>query len=79
MSRRRHLEYKEAVKAGKPIYFLVRDRLEADFNIWKNNHGVELKLSWVKDAKDHALFEMIKSIQNWSWKTRATGSIHLRQ
>jgi Domain of unknown function (DUF4062) len=43
-----HLEYRSARKHGKPIYFYVRDRLEADFNIRHKNKSIDdVKLSWV--------------------------------
>src|SRR4051812_7537858 len=32
-----HLEFRRAIERRKPIHFFVRDRLEADFSIWKKN------------------------------------------
>lgn len=42
-----HLEYRHALRHSKPIYFYVRDRLEADYNIWRRNANVQL--SWAKN------------------------------
>jgi hypothetical protein len=55
-----HLEYREAVKAHKVIHFFVRDRLVADYSIWKKNNGQEIRFSWVKDEKDHLIFQLLK-------------------
>jgi len=56
-----HLEYIEAVKHKKPVHMFVRDRLEADFNIWRNNKdNPELKLSWCKEQHDWRIFELMK-------------------
>jgi len=52
-----HLEYRHARKHSKPIYFYVRDRLEADYNIaHRNKTEPGLKFSWVKDT---GLFEFL--------------------
>lgn len=68
-----HLEYKKARELGKPIHFFVRDRLEADYFIWKKNRmRPELKLSWV-DAEDLGVFDFLEehrsltsnAIKNW--------------
>ena len=53
-----HLEYKEAVKQNKTILFYLRDRLEADFNLFKKINKAS-KLSWISE-KDIGLFEIIK-------------------
>jgi len=56
-----HLEYLEARKLGKPVYVYVRDRLQAEYSIWKANRGAEsTKFTWVKDPKDRRLFEIIE-------------------
>lgn len=56
-----HLEYREAVKNKKPIHFYVRDKLEADFTIYRKNPGTEVKLSWVHDKKDEqGLFSLLE-------------------
>ncbi len=45
-----HLEYRRALKNRSKIHFYVRDRLEADYNIWKKNKKQpDLQLSWVSD------------------------------
>jgi hypothetical protein len=72
-----HLEYLEAVKGGKAIYMYVRDRLEADYGIWKANRGKEdLELVWCKDSTDWKLFDLVKEHRklsedktknNWIW------------
>lgn len=54
-----HLEYDRAIELGKPVHVFVRDRLEADFSIWKKNkQKSDLKLTWV-DQKDFRLFELL--------------------
>ena len=56
-----HLEYREAKTKRKPIYFYVRDRLEADYVIWRNNKPkASLRLPWVKDKRDYGLFELME-------------------
>lgn len=55
-----HLEYRHAKHHGKPIYFYVRDRLEADYTIrQKNQDADDVKFSWVS-PKDHGLFDFLK-------------------
>jgi hypothetical protein len=54
-----HLEYQRAKEKNIPVRVFVRDRLEADFTIWKRNGSVVKKLSWVKDQKDWKLFEIL--------------------
>lgn len=55
-----HLEYRHAVKLGKPIHFYVRDRLEADAALWKKNGRREdVSLSWI-DEKNVRLFEILE-------------------
>jgi hypothetical protein len=51
-----HAELREAHQLGKPIYMYVRDRFLADYQIWKKN--ADASLSWVKERKDHRLFEL---------------------
>lgn len=42
-----HLEYRRAVELGKPVHFFVRDRLVAEFSIWKRNgEKGDLKFAW---------------------------------
>jgi hypothetical protein len=60
-----HLEYREAKKTGKPIYFYIRDRLDADYRIWKRNSKSEdIKLIWVQSEQDYSLFKFIDEHQN---------------
>jgi len=55
-----HLEYRHAKLHSKAIYFYVRDRLEADYNIHQKNKGAsDLQLSWIS-AKDRGLLEFLK-------------------
>jgi hypothetical protein len=55
-----HLEYRHAVALRKPIHMYVRDRLEADHQIWKKNRKDEsLQLSWIRDAHDYGLFALM--------------------
>lgn len=73
-----HLEYREAVQAGKPVHVYVRDRLEADYNLWKRNHGRNVALGWVKQGDDgiFSLIEEHKALaaeqdkSNWVWVFR---------
>lgn len=80
-----HLEYRHAVKHRKPIHFFVRDRLEADYSIWKKNRkSRKIKLSWVQEA-DYGLFGFLKEHSKLStdkkssnWFTTFTNSIDLK-
>lgn len=72
-----HLEYREAVAAKIPVYMYVRDRLEADFAIWKENpEKRRLSLAWCRNFTDWKVFELLtehrkltedKSKSNWFW------------
>ena len=81
-----HLEYRHAVKHRKPIHFFVRDRLEADYSIWKKNRKSEkIELSWVQDEVDYGLFDFLKEHRKLStnkkasnWFTTFTNSIDLK-
>lgn len=55
-----HLEYIEARKHKKRIHFFVRDRLDADYSIWKRNkkNEVKTKFAWV-GPKDEPLFSLL--------------------
>lgn len=54
-----HAEYRRAVEKGKPIYFYVRDRLLAEYQLWKKNPTLQNKYPWSKkDAP--SLFNFIK-------------------
>ena len=82
-----HLEYKEARDSGKPIHVYVRDRLEADYAIWKRNRereGGPVNLAWVKKG-DEGIFQLLEehrelrgdaSESNWFWTF--TDSVDLR-
>jgi hypothetical protein len=82
-----HLEYREAVARGIRIRMFVRDRLEADYNIWRKNEDKQnLELIWCKDRKDWKLFELIDEHRplragagqtNWFWTFR--NSFELKQ
>ncbi|WP_333877567.1 DUF4062 domain-containing protein [Methylobacter sp.] len=55
-----HLEYRRAIEKKIPIRVYVRDRLEADFAIWKRNGRTNsVKLSWVTGVKNIGLFELL--------------------
>lgn len=81
-----HLEYRHAVKHRKPIHFFVRDRLEADYSIWKKNRkSGKIKLSWVQEEADYGLFDFLKEHKKLStnkkasnWFTTFTNSIDLK-
>lgn len=67
-----HLEYQEATKEGKQIHLFARDRLVADYSIWKKNGEQSMRFAWVKNEKDHSLFRLLKeheikrdSVSNW--------------
>jgi hypothetical protein len=68
-----HLEYLEAIKENKRIIMFVRDRLEADFNIYLKTKDAKA-LTWVRD-KDIKIFEIIEGHKrlvnttnnNWYW------------
>lgn len=81
-----HLEYHRAKELGKPIYFYVRDRLEADFNIHKKNKSTDdLRLSWIKPG-DNGLFDLLEEHRKLeakrdesNWVTLFTNSIDLKE
>lgn len=78
-----HLEYKEAVKENKTILFYMRDRLEADYNLYRKTKDAS-KLSWVGE-KDLGLFNMIEehskltNTNNNNWYYAFTNSIDLKE
>ncbi|QDS94886.1 hypothetical protein FF011L_36680 [Roseimaritima multifibrata] len=55
-----HLEYRRAVERGIPVHLFIRDRLDADYAVWKKN-GKEgsVSLAWV-EQKDLGLFELLE-------------------
>ena len=86
-----HLEYLEAVKEKKNILMYVRDRLEADYNIYgKDARGDQLK--WVK-PEDVKLFDIVRQHKklandernNWYWtfknsvEVKASLAVQLRR
>ena len=73
-----HLEYKEAKEAKKPVLMYVRDRLEADFCLWRNSNHRSDSLAWVKPA-DAGIFTLLEehrslaagaTTTNWYWLFR---------
>lgn len=82
-----HLEYREARKAKLPIYFYARDRLFAEYPMWKKTKDKSLlTFNWVKQPADFGLFEFIAEHEgltkglarsNWLWQFR--DSVELRQ
>jgi hypothetical protein len=81
-----HVEYQEAVRLGKRIHMYVRDRLEADFTVWKKNreHREKLSFPWCEDGK---LFDLIgehrkltdeRSQSNWLWTFRDSVELKAR-
>jgi len=82
-----HLEYREARKAGKPIWVYVRDRLEADFGTWRRNQGKtgadQIKYGWTVRAEDHGLFRLLDEHRSLhpdakNWYSTFTSSIELK-
>lgn len=80
-----HLEYREAVKLGKPIRFYVRDRLLAEYDLWRACKTTEaqdaLPLRWVQKeqrrifelmAEHFDLYEAARDGDrtNWMWPFR---------
>lgn len=67
-----HLEYRRAKSRGIPIQFYIRDRLEADYTLWKRN-GLHdgLRLAWAKDQRllefldEHRKLENQSDRSNW--------------
>jgi len=55
-----HLEYREALRADKPIHFFVRDRLEADYRFHQKNRGQQTRLPWVKEQHDQNIFSLLE-------------------
>ena len=51
---------REAKAAGRPIIFLVRDRLVGDYDTWKKNgRTTTTRLPWLPTANDVGLLEML--------------------
>jgi len=55
-----HCEYNEARKQKKPVYFYVRDKLDADFSTWRRNGSKpEFTGAWCREDGVKGLFTMI--------------------
>ncbi len=54
-----HLEYMEAKNLEIPIHMYVRDRLEADYSIFRKNRKADVKLMWVQEQEDRRLFDLL--------------------
>lgn len=78
-----HLEYDRALEQKKPLLVLVRDRLYADYKTWQKDNSA--KLYWVREARDHALFELLQSHERLTastkpnWLATYRDSIELKQ
>jgi Domain of unknown function (DUF4062) len=80
-----HLEYKQALAKKIPVRVYVRDRLEADYSIWKRNgRDRSIKYMWVSD-KNTRLFELLNEhsklqsdSSNSNWYSTFTSSIDLK-
>jgi len=51
-----HLEYRAACDAGVPVRVYVRDRLIAEYNVWKGNPGGPF--TWIQ-PDEHGVFELM--------------------
>ncbi|MEO8427764.1 MAG: DUF4062 domain-containing protein [Verrucomicrobiota bacterium] len=81
------LEYREAVHRNLPIHMYVRDRLNGEYDTWRNNReNPKLKLAWCKDRKDWKIFHLLEEHQrlaqdkvqnNWHWSFR--NSVEFKQ
>ena len=80
-----HLEYNRAVEKKIPVRVYVRDRLEADFAIWKRNRrSDEVTFAWI-DKKDIGLFTLLDghapleaNATTSNWYSTFTNSIDLK-
>lgn len=79
-----HLEYKAAANKKIPIHVFVRDRLAADYSIWKkNSRNSSLELNWI-DAREIGLFQLLdehsKLFKNETnnWFDTFTSSVDLK-
>ena len=55
-----HLEYEHARTHRKPIYFYIRDRLEADYRTWKKNRKRnDVEFAWIQRKLDERLVHFI--------------------
>ena len=80
-----HLVYKRAIELGKPIHVYVRDRLDAEFTIWrKNRKHSTLDFSWVHE-NDTGLFDLLDEHMKLkggsgrsNWRDTFTTSVDLK-
>src|SRR4030042_991605 len=81
-----HLEYLHAIKQKKKIHMYVRDRLAADFSIWKKNKKkTDIKFTWVDD-KNLRIFDildehqtLVKEKPTSNWYKSFRDSVDLRK
>jgi len=81
-----HLEYQRAVEHRKSIYMYVRDRLEADFSIWKKAEKKDkISYGWVRQ-EDIKLFELLcqhseltRERPNTNWYKTFRDSVELKR
>ena len=81
-----HLEYQRAIEKKIPVQVYVRDRLEADFIIWKRNKRSEsVTLPWISKTEDFGLFEFLDehtklqaNATTSNWYSTFTNSIDLK-
>ena len=78
-----HLEYRQAKKHGIPLCFFVRDRLEADYIIQKNN-SESVKTAWI-DERNLGLFDLMeehrslsKGREDSNWLTTFSTTVDLK-
>lgn len=68
-----HLEYNEAISRGIPVALYARDRLMADFGLWRKNKSFQP--TWAKADDAPQLFEFLEKAMalgnsdkpNWVW------------
>jgi hypothetical protein len=79
-----HLEYLDAKKNRIPIYVYARDKLLADYSIWKRiPDKANFKGLWVNNIKDTRIFEIIgdrsKLEKDPNWISTFTNSVDLKK
>jgi uncharacterized protein DUF4062 len=70
-----HLEYQAARQAGRSIYLYARDRLCADYSVWRQNRKKvsSLKFPWVgNDKNDLGLFDLLEDHRKLASKSKTT-------
>jgi hypothetical protein len=84
-----HCEYNEARRLNKPLYFYVRDRLDADCTTWRRNGGsADFTGAWCFKEGTKGLFAMIEAHRQLvgpdgkasanNWYSTFTTSVDLR-